>query len=536
MTRDVPAPTGPAPARQRHGSARWLAWAAPLAVLPFLGKVPALDEETYLFIGAHADWLRPYDWARAWPPYDSDAYVFAHPPLHLLWMKLLSPLAGTLPALRAVAGLPWAGLLGWSVGRLADRGAQNPGLAAGAWLACAVVLLGLSDTLMIDLPATALATFAMAAYREGQEDGAPRGWLWGAGVGLGLAVATKYSMAIVAVPIVAHMARRGWRLEVLAPAAAVVLGVEGWLWAAYGRPHLWEVWSRRHEIPAGPWDDRLLGTLARAALLPLPALLFWTHPKASAAGFGAAIVALALARPADLSAGAAAGLLVLAGLGAASVARAVHAVARSTHRRRRGDRGDALLLGAWAIAGVLGVFLLHKYASARYLLPVAAPFAILLVRSAEDVAGGKALMRVSIGISGALALALALADVRFAAAGAEVGAAAAAEAGQETGRFAGEWSYRYAMERAGWSRWRPDEALPPGTLVAVADNASPGAVPTAAWEPVGRVESADRFPLRVVDVKRGIGLYAETLGPLPFGLARGPLEGATLYRVREAAP
>jgi hypothetical protein len=40
----------------------------------------------------------------------------------------------------------------------------------------------------------------------------------------------------------------------------------------------------------------------------------------------------------------------------------------------------------------------------------------------------------------------------------------------------------------------------------------------------------DRFWLRVVDVHDGIGLYAETLGPLPFGTGNGPLESATLAR------
>jgi hypothetical protein len=37
--------------------------------------------------------------------------------------------------------------------------------------------------------------------------------------------------------------------------------------------------------------------------------------------------------------------------------------------------------------------------------------------------------------------------------------------------------------------------------------------------------------LRVVDAERGIGLYGETIGPLPFGLGAGPLEAVTLWRV-----
>ena len=84
----------------------------------------------------------------------------------------------------------------------------------------------------------------------------------------------------------------------------------------------------------------------------------------------------------------------------------------------------------------------------------------------------------------------------------------------------------------GWERYRPDEALPSGSVVIVADNASPGSIDRAALEPLGRVQSRSEFPIRVVDLRRGVSLYAETLGPLPFMWARGHVEGATVYRTR----
>lgn len=517
----------------KHGSARWLAWAAPLAALPFLAKAPVIDEETYLWLGANLDALRPYDWTRIWPPYDADGFVFAHPPLHLWWMRLWSFTQGSLPAVRALAGLPWIVLLGYAVGLLADRATRHPSLAAGAWLASTVVALGLQDSLMIDLPATALVTFAMAAYREGLDD--DDRWMLAAGVALGLAAITKYSTVVVWPVLAWHMARRDrWRWQVVAPALAIPLFVEGGLYGLYGRIHLWEVYTRRAEIAAGAPMGRLLGTLVRAGLLPLPALLLYTNPKSSAAGIGGAILVLAIARPTGVTLTEASFLLVCAALGGVAVARAVHAVAQSPLRRRKGDRGDPLLFGGWVLGGILGVIVLHNYAAARYLFPVAAPLALLVTRSAEEHRGGKVALMVSIGVSASLAFAVSLADYRFGAAGVEVGRKAAAEAppGAPGGRFAGEWGFRYAMESAGWTRFRPGEALPPGTVVAVVDNASPGEVPIETWDPVGRVESHDVFPLRVVDAKRNVGLYAETLGVLPLGVGSGPLEGATLYRVR----
>lgn len=501
-------------------------------VLPFLGKAPTIDEETYLYIARSSTLLRPYDWTRAWAPFDADGFVFAHPPLHLAWMSLWSPLEGTLPLMRAVVGLPWIVLLAWSVALLAARLCRHPGLAAAAWLASTTVVLGLHDTLMIDLPAAALATFAVAAYREGLEARASTRWHLASGAALGLALVTKYSAVVIVPVLLLHMWRRGWRPSLLVIALGIVVITEGWLWAGYGRFHAWEVWSRRGEIATGAFGDRLVGTLVRLALMPLPLVLLRSNPAAAVIGTAGGMLALAVGRPAGLSAGGAAFLLVLTGLGGMLLARGAVAVRATSMRRRHGDRDDPLLLGAWLLAGAAGVVLLHNYASPRYLLPVAAPVAILLTRSAEQVEWGKALQRAAIAISAVLALTIAVADHRFAAAGAEVGTKVAALPLEGERRFAGEWSFRYALERAGWSPWRADEVLPSGSWVVVADNASPGAVPTDTLEPMRRVVSDDLFPLRVVDVDAGIGLYAETLGALPFGWSDGPLEGATVYRVR----
>ncbi|MES2645183.1 MAG: glycosyltransferase family 39 protein [Myxococcota bacterium] len=534
----------------------WLIAAAVLVTLPFLGKAPAIDEEGYLWIAAHLDVGRPYDWVRAWPPYDADAYAWAHPPLHVLWLKLCAVVAPTPGvALRAVAGLPWIVLFAYSVVRLAARTCRHPDLAAAMWLASPIVLLALHDTWMIDLPAVALATFAMAAYREGLVDEDQR-WFVASGLALGAAIETKYSMAVL-VPVLAfHMTRLGPRPWLWFALFAVVAAVEGPLWALYGRPHPWEVWLRRHEIEAGDLGARALGTLVRGALLALPLVLVRADPRILAGGLALALVAVLGARPTEMPIVMSTMLVGLAGLGGALLIRAVVAVFRSPVKRRKGDRGDPLLLGAWVVATVLGVVFVHNYASARYLLPAAAPLALMLTRSGEEVPWGKGLLRASAALSGVVALVLAVADYRFAAAGVEVaraaigavgavvgsgagggttGAAAGGTAGAggaSNGRFAGEWSFRGEMEAAGWARYRPDEVLPAGTWVVVAENASAGTVDLTTLEPYRHVASADTFPVRIVDLDAGIGLYAETLGPLPFGWGRGPLEGATVYRVR----
>lgn len=550
---------GEAPSRSLNiAPTVWLPLAAVAVALIFVGKPPVIDEESYLWLGAHLTPGRPYDWSRIWPPYGGDGFVYAHPPLHLWWMWAVSLLgAGSLPLLRIVGGLPWVVLLAWSTARLATRTVHRPGLAAGLWLSSATVVLGLTDTLMIDLPAAALGAATLACYREGlarlsppghgtprtpQAPGGPEAasrWFLAAGVALGLGAATKYPVLLLVPVLLVHMARHGWRIGVWWPFVLIFGGLEAGIALVYGKVHLWEVWSRRGEIGHGPVDGRLLGTLARMALLPLPLALFRAEPRTVGVALLGSAGLYAWAHPAGLPAGELAVLFVCVAIGAVGLGRALRGCLPRS-RRRRGDRGDALLLGGVVLAWVSGVVAFHNYAAARYLLPAAAPLALLIVRSAEEVPGGKALVRASIAVGGALALGLAIADLRYAQAGVEVAQEAMAvvrrlaeERGAlpGTSRFAAEWTVRGALESAGWQRYRPDEVLPVGTFVVMATNASPGPVDLGRLEVLSLVESDDRFPLRVNDSRAHASMYAETIGALPCTWASTPLESATVYVV-----
>ena len=222
-------------------------------------------------------------------------------------------------------------------------------------------------------------------------------------------------------------------------------------------------------------------------------------------------------------------LVFYAGAGGALLIRGLGRIFSGPGRRRKGDREDALLLGGWLVVGIAGVIFFHNFAALRYLFPVALPAALLVARAAEDVEGGKSLARLAMVLGGLLAILLSVADARFAAASVDV-AEQVLSLGK-SGYFEGEWGLRAEMEEGGWQHRRPGEKLPSGTLLAVADNAASDRSNLEALEPLRRFESVDNFYVRVVDVELGIGLYAETLGMLPFGIGRGPLEGVTVYRV-----
>jgi hypothetical protein len=309
--------------------------------------------------------------------------------------------------------------------------------------------------------------------------------------------------------------------------ALFILGLlELGLWFSYGKLHLWEVWSQRDAIPSGPFEARGLGILARAGLILLPLGLFWSRPRIL--GFGLLIGALVGLGAGGLGGGERLWLGLLSSCGAAFVLRAITGMGGSRQRRRKGDKGDALLLGGSALSCLLGVWFFHNFASARYLLPAVVPLLILTVRSAEEIPKGKWASRLGVGLSALGAVLLATADLRFLRASLEVAETAAMD--RLPGVFEGEWTGRWALEKRGWKRRVPGQAIAVGTQVILLHNAAANLEIPANWEPLREVESKESFWLRVIG--GNIGLYSETIGILPVGIGEGPLSGAVVFEVR----
>jgi hypothetical protein len=521
-----------------------LALVAGLTVLLTAGHPPEVDEEVYLDLARQtlAHPALPYAWERAMQPWDGGAFLFAHPPLHWSWIAACMAVFGDASPviLRLVAGLPTAMLFGWAAGRLTRRTAPEPGLAAAAWLLSPVTLMALAAGLMVDLTAVALASAGVAAWRESVEPGASRVWLVLAGLGLGLALGTKYPMAVAALAVAVH----AWRLGRLRTAWPLwlALGLTGgaielWIGLGAGALHPWVVLAHAGDIARGPFLGRLLGTLARAGLLLIP--LLWVGRLRWLAAFTLAALALALALPPELSPGQ---LVFLAGSALLGAAWAVQAGSFAVQAARppRPDPGaeavtpladavfvrerDDLLLGAWALGTLLAVALGHNYAAGRYLLPAVLPLACLVGRHARP----RVLAGPLLSLWAVLAVAMVVAAARYAWA---LQGLAERVTKLGTGFYTGEWAFRATLDRAGWAPVVPGEELPTGTLVATPASAGVGPLPWERLIPVEHFESPDRFPLRLVDQTSAAGWDGETLGPLPLGWSFGPLETVEVYRV-----
>lgn len=374
------------------------------------------------------------------------------------------------------------------------------------------MVLGLGCGLMPDLMATSLLTAALCAWLFAWDAPSPRvGLLVLAGLALALAGFTRYTALILAPALLWD----AWRRAALRPSLPFWLAFllpwaagELWLAGLYGRWHLLEVLTRAGEIPRGDMGERSLGVLARLGLVLGPAALLGLGLRSL---LGAALLAgasLALGWPADLSTAHRLLLLGLATLGGLALVGA----------RAREDRRLLVVVGLLVVAGVaLG----HNYAASRYLLPAVIPLALVLAARRSALAiGGAATAQL------ALSLALASAETSYVRA-ADSGALEMTEAGP-VGSFTGEWTFRWRMERAGWTF----RASPPTEgRVAIPRNAGPGYGPDPEWIFDGAMELRATEGLRLLDLPSGVGFYAETLGPLPLGWSAAPLEEVTLWQV-----
>lgn len=498
-----------------------LALVAALVAALCAASVPVLDEESYLAIAGQLDPLRPYDWWRPWPPWngarEADAFVYAHPPLFLWWTWAVTTLPLPFSIAHRLVGVPFAALLGGSVAVLAQHTCRRPALAGLVWLTAPVVVLSLQRGFMPDLMVAALMTAAVAGWVRAQ---------WAvAGLMLGLAIWTKYP-AMMVIPallldgVVRGSLRRSGALWLVA-AAVFVLG-EGWLAASYGRIHLIEVLTRAGEIPRGEVWGRLLGVLTRLSLIG-PMLLVLLPPGRRLVGLPAVFLAglvFVLADPVTLPEQSGA-LLVLAVLGGLCLTVSLLALRRGVM-----TGGSEVLLGSWALCVIGGVAIGHNFAAARYLLPASAPIVLLVVMSLEQRRLGRQALVAGAAVCGLLSVVLTRSEHRYAAAADDL--AEQVIAAHPVGQFTGEWTFRWRMEQAGWVFYTGD--VVPGVVVAALVNGSPGALPEG-WRELER----RRVPgtgLRVIAVADRIGLYGETLGPLPMGWSDAALEEVVVWQAQ----
>jgi hypothetical protein len=199
-------------------------------------------------------------------------------------------------------------------------------------------------------------------------------------------------------------------------------------------------------------------------------------------------------------------------------------------RKRRDD--ETIFLSAWIViffAGAVGIFFAG---SARYLLPMAAPVALLVTRLHTRW--------LAAGFAAQMAVCVPLAIVNFEHWD-EYRSFVASLRPHLAGRrvwINGEWGLRYYLEKEGGLPMRREQPVRPGDLVITSALAYPVhfTTPAAALTPVAQREIRPTLPLRLIALDTRSAYSTVGRGFWPFDISNGPIDRVRAEVVVERAP
>jgi Dolichyl-phosphate-mannose-protein mannosyltransferase len=177
---------------------------------------------------------------------------------------------------------------------------------------------------------------------------------------------------------------------------------------------------------------------------------------------------------------------------------------------------DQGFLGKWVLIFFALGSLVFFAGSARYLLPIAAPIAILLANATPP-----RILTTAFALQ--LALGLALAEVNGQHWQAYRDFAASLKKDQHQVWIAGEWGLRYYLESDGALPLKNDQQVQPGDIIVSEALASP-APPPAPTAPLEQLEIRPSIPLRIVSLTGRSAYSTGSTGMLPFEIGTAPID------------
>jgi hypothetical protein len=451
------------------GSGHWrlaLVLAVVLLIrLPFLNQAIQGDDVYYLAGAEHAqiDPLHPFDVHYIFLGDPVDLRGFPHPPFDAWFLGVLLAVAGDIREVPFHAAYILFSLVAAvSMWVLAKRFSPHPLWATLLFLAVPAFVIN-GNSLESDLPFLAFWMAAVAAFVAGR---------WApAAIAMVLASLSAFQ-AVFLTPILAiyvwlyrRKDRTAWALTLVPP--ATILG-----WQLFER---WTSGALPAAVLSGYWSSygfqALVNKLRSAAALTVHACF--------------------LVFPALLP-----GAFLL-----------------SWKRRDR----ETVFLAAWAALFFGGALIVFYAGAARYLLPMAAPVALLVSRLRTKW--------LAAGFAAQMALSLALATVnyqhwdgyrRF------VRHIRAQTSGHRV-YVDGEWGLRYYLEADGGLPLQRGQVLRPGDIVVSSQLAYPVAV-TAPVATIAQKAIRAWLPLQLIGIKAHSGYSTSAKGLLPFDISSAPID------------
>jgi len=478
--------------------------------LPFLNQAFQGDDVLYLTEAAHAqiDPLHPKHTTYVFMGRDIDMRGQSHPPLNAWFLALLLAAGKTVSEIPFHAAYILFSLIAaFSALALARRFSPHPLLAA--LLFCATPAFVINGTsLEADVPFVALWLLSTALYVFAVDRNSPY-LLIGSSISMALTALTAYQ-SILLVPILFLYGRksRNARIAAFTPIAALVG---------------WQIFERLSTgaLPAGilanymtTYGLQVLAQKIRSAAALTGHLAWLVFPSLWIPSLYALPFAIGAAFY-DLnplfwgSIAIAAGILIWCGF----------------HWRD--------FLSQWVLIFFAGALVIFFAGSARYLLPIALPVAILATQRA-----GRGLLAVSLACGFALSLALAMVNYQHWDGYRQFARLLQADAQSKRLWVNGEWGLRYYFDSEGGLPLRQSQAMHPGEMVVSSKLSYP--IPFTSGggvlAPVAQRSITSPIPLRIVALQ-GRAAYSTTmLGLRPFDISLAPIDQLTAELMIERKP
>ncbi len=501
--------------------------------LPFLNQAIQGDDIYYLAGAEHAqiDPLHPNHARYVFLGDEVSMQGHPHPPLNVWILAALLALAGDIYEIPFHAAyIAFSLIAALSMWSLARRFTSRPVPASLLFLAVPAFVVN-GNSFEADLPFLAFWMASAALFVRAVDEGS-LARLAGAAASFLLAALAAYQ-AILIVPILAvylWLNRRrwwpGWAALLTAPLTLAV-------WQLSERASTGEMPAA---VLAGYFQTYALQTLAlkvkNAAALTghagwlifpvLAVIAFWPAAR------GLWLVVLAAA--------AGAAFADSAPLFWASIGVGVMLLARCAADAWKSREVDRRFLGAWVLIFFAGALVLFFAGSARYLLPMAAPVALLAARSLERRPAW--LLATGLGLQFALSLGLSVVNYqhwdgyrRF---------ARELQSQTESKRvwINGEWGLRYYFESDGGLPIVRGQAVQPGEMVVSSALAFPIQFSTGGGTlvPVVEREITSILPLRLSGLGARSAYSSVSLGLRPFDIFSGPIDHVQAASVVERKP
>jgi Dolichyl-phosphate-mannose-protein mannosyltransferase len=190
-------------------------------------------------------------------------------------------------------------------------------------------------------------------------------------------------------------------------------------------------------------------------------------------------------------------------------------------------------LAQWVLIFFAGALVIFFAGSARYLLPIALPIAILATQRAR-----LRLLQVSIVCGFALSLTLAVVNYQHWDGYRQFASTLASDAQSKRLWINGEWGLRYYLQAEGGLPLRQNQVIHPGEMVVSSKLGYPIVFTTGGGvlAPISERTITSAIPLRLVALE-GRAAYSTTmLGLRPFDISRAPIDQLTAELMIERKP